>query len=177
METENNKGENKRKIKGYKIDLSKVQFTRKLEVENYKKVSDKNGKTYSNASVRITDLAGQVESKRIGTFLFGVNFNKTVIDNGDYVSEDEVKEAIKKEINLDNKDEQEVHFVDKSGNKKNINEILESVSRASGRIVAGERNEKIKNQNGINWGVEAKETGIYKNKGVAFLGNSRSCFT
>ena len=107
-------------------------------------------------------------SKRVSDLLFGKKNDKSIIDDGRYVSEEDILIAFQEALN-DNGEGS--YIIDSKDEIANIHEILEKVALSAGKIIVKEGSQKVVNQDSRQWGIKAKESGTYKGAGLAFLGN------
>ena len=119
-------------------------------------------------SVSVVDSNGN--ATRTSSIMMGYNRKGIVLNDGTYVTEEKLKEAILSAIA--NVTDGEV-VVKRTGLKvkpEDINTLIDLVKASAGSIVIGNSSDKVTNQDSVEWGLRGNN-GTTINKGVAFLGN------
>jgi len=116
--------------------------------------------------VIIYDKAGRM--KKVSSILLGKNKNNVQLGDGNFVNSDELLAAMEEAIS---KLDQGTIIINKKGEILNPDDLLMVAKEAAGKIIIGEKSDKITNQDTKTWQIEGAKSDKTYNKGVVFLGN------
>lgn len=143
-------------------DITKLNLSQE-EVKN----SFASQKEREDKAVVVVDKYGR--AKKVSSIMFGYNKKNIKLADGSFANSEELLEAIKREINSQNKG---TIIVNKKGKVLDPEQLLKLVAEAKGKVMIGEKAPQITNQDSRYWSIQgAKNTTEYK-KGVVFLGNN-----
>lgn len=128
----------------------------------------KNGTNVKNIAAK--EIKGNSKNKRLSSIIFGNADPSEYLENGEYISVEELKEALQVEFN-EKEDNEKAIFVVGTKEYEGVDELISDVAKKSGAIkISDIDNPKIKTID-KRQGVLKKNTGEYIDKGPTILGN------
>lgn len=127
------------------------------------------GRETNVKKITAKEIKGNIKNKRLSSMIFGNKEPSEYIEDGEYISVEELKKALQKEFNEKQVDEKAMLVV---GTKEylEIDELISDIAKKSGAIkISDIDNPKIKTID-KRQGVLKKDTGEYIDKGPTILG-------
>lgn len=157
--------DNKRREKNIKI---KGISTLSVEQGRWEQAK---GKGTNVKKITAKEIKGNPKNKRLSSMIFGSAEPSEYLEDGEYISVEELKEALQVEFN-EKEDNEKAIFVVGTKEYEGVDELISDVAQKSGAIkISDIDNPKIKTID-KRQGVLKKDTGEYIDKGPTILGKN-----